>query len=446
MGVSNKMAINTARISSLGAVLLLSACATVPPPAAELPGAEESATAVNGARQLGNIDSEVIEAQMAERQALIEAINRDGRPVSGGRSDDRAPTPVTPPGTDVVVLNYEQGELRDILADMADALDITLVIDPTISEVVSLRTAANRPLAYADIWPLMRLLTRQAGVVVEEVDNIYYARRSDAALPFALATPDTLAGSRAGTVLQITPLRHLSATAALELLGPLLEGEGMIQRIANSQVLAITASASQLRRVNELLRLIDDDPFRNQGIQLYPLAMASASELAEELYEVLQLIEGEHPAYQVMALPRINAILVTAPASRGFTEISRWVQLLDADRQEQREQLFRYRVKNLNATDLAVTLTEVFRSDDRNDDEPRQSPAELRRQTEDGLQAGLESEPAAPATTVAQIAVSADLRVSIVADDATNSLLIRATPRDYQQLLATISQLDIVPL
>ena len=44
------------------------------------------------------------------------------------------------------------------------------------------------------------------------------------------------------------------------------------------------------------------------------------------------------------------------------------------------------------------------------------------------------------------MAVSADLRVTIVADEATNSLLIRANPRDYRQLMATINQLDAVPL
>lgn len=41
--------------------------------------------------------------------------------------------------------------------------------------------------------------------------------------------------------------------------------------------------------------------------------------------------------------------------------------------------------------------------------------------------------------------VSADLSVSIVADEDTNSLLIRSTPRDYRQLLTIISRLDTLP-
>ncbi|MDA9301119.1 hypothetical protein N9Q49_02215, partial [bacterium] len=43
-------------------------------------------------------------------------------------------------------------------------------------------------------------------------------------------------------------------------------------------------------------------------------------------------------------------------------------------------------------------------------------------------------------------AIAANLAVKIVADEATNSLLIRSTARDYRQLLTTINQLDAVPL
>jgi len=409
----------------------------------------------NGVEQVAMID----EAAEEERLRLIEQINTEGQVRTAGGYRETAPSPVQTPDNDVVELNYEQAELREILADMADALDITMVIDPTIADQVSIRTAANRPLSFGDVWPLMRLLTREAGVIMERIGNVYYVRRSESQLPMEIATLDRPAGGTAAAIMQITPLTYISVTSALELIAPLVEPDGRIVRISNSNILAITANESQLSRINELLSLIDDDPFRNQGIQLYPLNFAGAEDLASELQEVLALIEGSNPAYQVMALPRINALLVTAPASRGFNEIGRWVRLLDADRQEQAEQLFQYRVKNLNATELAITLTEVFRTDDYRENGGRVS-AEQREQREQAQMRaaarqalGLTDEQAAQViaeprdgTLVTQVAVSADLRVSIVADDATNSLLIRASPRDYRQLLATISQLDAVPL
>jgi len=41
--------------------------------------------------------------------------------------------------------------------------------------------------------------------------------------------------------------------------------------------------------------------------------------------------------------------------------------------------------------------------------------------------------------------VSANISVTIVADEDTNSLLVRSTPRDYRQLLTTINNLDTLP-
>jgi general secretion pathway protein D len=51
-----------------------------------------------------------------------------------------------------------------------------------------------------------------------------------------------------------------------------------------------------------------------------------------------------------------------------------------------------------------------------------------------------------PVSGAVNVAISANIQVTIVADEPTNSLLIRANPRDYRQLLATISQLDVAPL
>ena len=128
---------------------------------------------------------------------------------------------------------------------------------------------------------------------------------------------------------------------------------------------------------------------------------------------------------------------------------------LDADRQEQNEQLFRYRVKNLNAVELATTLTDVFRIDENNNDDDEVQPArnitprEIFRDRFGDDAAGEAAETVIgiePQNNGAETSVSANLRVSIVADEPTNSLLIRANPRDYRQLLTTINQLDTAPL
>ena len=388
-----------------------------------------------------------------EQQNLIEEINRDGLSFSYPGFSEQVPAPVDVQGPDVVELNYEQADLRLVLEQLAESLDISILIDPSIDKRISIRTSPDRPLQRDDIWPLIRLLTRDAGIFLERVGDVYNARMINSSLPADIIGPDSSAETVNSQVMQITPLTYVSTETAVEALGPLLAPEGSVSQLGSRDLLMITASDFLLQRANELLMLIDADPFSNQGIHLYQLSNANAPEVAEELVEILELIEGASPAYQVRGIERINAILVTAPASRGFEEISRWVEILDADSQEQVEQLFMYKVKNLDALELAETLSTVFEEED----DPLTPPNIGRSDTlnivdtlaAEASQTATAETGQVPLTTVgtsANGAVSANLTVKIVADEATNSLLIRSTARDYRQLLTTISQLDVVPL
>ncbi len=450
---------NIRPIALLGFAVALSSCASMQSGTGSQNGTSAPVTppaSATASRDATQSSDEMSARQMAEatdnaeRQQLISEINRDGRRPGGDGYREAVPEPSQPPEQDVVALNYEQADLRDVLTELADALDITMIIDPTIADLVSIRTAPNRPLSYEDIWPLVRLLTRRNGVLLEREGDVYYARKGESNLPVEIVTPDNLQSGTASQVMQITPLTYISVESALEILTPLVEPDGTVVRISNSNTLAVNASRAQLSRVNELLDLIDDDPFLNQGIQLYPLSNASAADVAQELEDILLLIEGGSPAFQVQALERINSLLVTAPATRGFDEISRWIRILDADRQEQEEQLFQYRVKNLNATELATTLTEVFRLEDEGDeirtrigqDQDAGERTPTMALNEQG-EAVLRNPPSGP---VSSFVVSANLRVTIVADEATNTLLIRSNPRDYRQLLSIINQLDSAPL
>ena len=388
-----------------------------------------------------------------EQQNLIEEINRDGLSFSYPGFSEQVPVPVDVQGPDVVELNYEQADLRLVLEQLAESLDISILIDPSIDKRISIRTSPDRPLQREDIWPLIRLLTRDAGIFLERVGDVYNARMINSSLPADIIGPDSSAETVNSQVMQITPLTYVSTETAVEALGPLLAPEGSVSQLGSRDLLMITASDFLLQRANELLMLIDADPFSNQGIHLYQLSNANAPEVAEELVEILELIEGASPAYQVRGIERINAILVTAPANRGFEEISRWVEILDADSQEQVEQLFMYKVKNLDALELAETLSTVFEEED----DPLTPPNIGRSDTlnivdtlaAEASQTATAETGQAPLTTggtSANGAVSANLTVKIVADEATNSLLIRSTARDYRQLLTTISQLDVVPL
>lgn len=371
-------------------------------------------------------------------------INRVGRVIQLGQFVEERPQITVPEGT-TVELNYEQEDLRLVFEQLGDQLQINMVIDPTIDDRVSLRSSPDNPLQYEDLWPLMRMLARNAGVTIEQAGNVYRFMKNNSNIPAEIVTPGFLNDATSSEVLQVTPLTYISVESALAILNPLLQPDGTIIRLGTSNIIGISGTPQQLERVNALLQVVDDDPFQNQGIQLYELLNSRAPDVAQELTNILNLIEGEQSSYQVLGLERINSLLVLAPANRGFEEVTRWIRILDAESQEQVEQLFFYKVKNLNANTLAETLTRVFEQNEEN------RPAGVA-STESASAEGDAAETSIAAAVVAADAaaategvVSANISVTIVADVDTNSLLVRSTPRDYRQLLTTINNLDTPP-
>lgn len=374
-----------------------------------------------------------------QQEELDPGINRVGRVIQLGMFAEERPQVEVPEGT-TVELNFEQEDLRLVFEQLGDQLQINMVIDPTIDNKVSLRSSPDNPLQYRDLWPLMRMLARNAGVTIEQAGNIYRFMKNNSNIPTEIVMPSWMSDATSSEVLQVTPLTYISVETALALLSPLIQPEGTIIRLGQANLIGISGSPQQLQRVNALLDVIDDDPFQNQGIQLYELFNSQAAEVSQELTNILGLIDGEQSSYQVLGLERINAVLVLSPANRGFDEVTRWISILDAESQEQVEQLFFYKVKNLSATSLAQTLTSVF---EQNEDNRAVASGETETSSSDGE--GEASTEVSVEESAPDGVVSANLSVTIVADEDTNSLLVRSTPRDYRQLLTTINNLDTVP-
>ena len=158
-------------------------------------------------------------AESFEQEAIIAEINRDGRPLIYPGLEAPVPAPTDAEGPDIVELNYEQADLRMVLEQLADALDISILIDPSIDNRISIRTSPERPLQRNDIWPLMRLLTRDAGIFLERVGDIYNARRVSSRLPADIVGPDSQIEAGSAQVMQVTPLTFVSTEAAIQAIG-----------------------------------------------------------------------------------------------------------------------------------------------------------------------------------------------------------------------------------
>jgi len=346
---------------------------------------------------------------------------------------------------DPIELDFEQVPLRQIIDILVDALNISVVIDPTINQKVTIRTAPDKPLRKKDLWPLLQMLLDDAGVSMKKRKGIYHLKRSSPKFPGTIGLKsETLSNATSSDVLQITPLRYITGQAAQTVINPLIQPEGRIITMPTLNIIGIITTPQYLKRVNQLLHIIDADPFLHRGMRLFRLLNSKAGEIQSELDRILKAVyDKSPPTYQVIALERINSLLVIAPPNSGFNEVATWVEILDERSEESGEQVFIYKVKNLEASKLASTLSSVFKLDKAAAEKQKLSKNRQNALPSRNNRGGPPSFPTPFGGS--NNTVSADLKVTLVADESTNSLLIRASARDYRQLLATISILDRVP-
>lgn len=224
---------------------------------------------------------------------------------------------------EIVQLDYEQIEIRQILEDLADALGMSIVIDPSVSGKITMRTSPNQPLKNKDLWSVLNMLLNESGISLEKKAGLYYAKQSPLNLPLDIGYPSLIKNTDASLALQVTPLKSISAKTALTVLKPLIGPNSKVSQISQLNMLAIIGSSDQLNRINGLIQIIDSDPFKHLGIRLYKIKQAEAKEIATELESILKLVEGEKSSYKVLGLERINSLLVVAPPKRGFKAVDR---------------------------------------------------------------------------------------------------------------------------
>jgi len=363
---------------------------------------------------------------------------------------------------EIVQLDYEQIEIRQILEELADALGMSIVIDPSISGKITMRTSPNQPLRNKDLWQVLNMLLHESGISLEKKSGLYYAKKSPLTIPAEVGYPSLIKDSNESIVLQITPLKNISASAAITVLKPVLGSKSKISQIAQLNMLAIISSTDQLSRINGLLELVDADPFKHRGIRLYKIKDAEATKIAKELAEVLKLIDGDKSSYEVLGLERINSILVVAPPRRGFKPVDRWVKILDESADETlQEQIFIYHCKSVKCETLAGTLNSIFEKSDSKSSSTTKTTSTasanvFRTVPKDSLNVKSKNKnkkatTKASATNKTKTSKnktknSADIDVTIVADSDTNSLIVRTTGKDYRSLLNTIKLLDQTPL
>ncbi|MEQ9608430.1 MAG: type II secretion system secretin GspD, partial [Kiloniellaceae bacterium] len=386
-----------------------------------------------------------------------------GLPTSGPRGLQIAEVQDTAAG---VTLNFVDADLREVIrAVLEDTLDLNYVVDPNVQGRVTLQT--SQPLAPEQVLPTLEELLRMNGAALLESDGLFRVVPADrAGLGIANLSYDGPSGR--GIATRVIPLQFVSANELGNIAQSFVANPGSIRAEPSRNLLFVTGSRSEITAVNNLLAVLDVDWLAGMSFALEPLEAVTPEVIVGELQQILDDPNGPRLSDLVRFVPieRMNAVLIVSKLPRYLDVARRWVARLDQGTSNAQRN-HDYYVQNRRAADLAETLGNIFEADTAKvslDAQPSiapgLTPATLTSEPE-APEAGApgnlgqpslgQSPAAAPQvksgrTVAGSIAYGGGGNIRIIADDASNSLVVMATPEGYRQVEAALRRLDILPL
>ena len=390
-----------------------------------------------------------------------------------------------------ITLNFVDADVRDVVRTvLGGTLNLNYAIDAKVKGTVTLQTSS--PINRSAVLPTLESVLRLSGIGLVHVDGVYHV------LPIAAAARGMVA-PRLGQIpamsgeafgLRIVPLKHVSAADMSKLLEPLVSKGAILHIDADRNLIIFGGTSRELRTLMEIVEIFDVDWLSGMSFALYPLKFANPKDLIGDLEKVFGGQAGGPLAGVVRFYPvsRSNSLLVVTSNAEYLEKAEAWIERLDIGDDSGERRLFVYRVENSRAVDIADILGKIFSSGVETSRSasllaPGLSSSQIssRRQTSSlptsqtatpqARTAGpplnaLQVSPVRPsraapsrtaevpatATQVARAvpeglaAISEDAKVRIVADEANNTLVILATPRQYRMISAALRQLDTVPL
>ncbi|MDB9822798.1 type II secretion system secretin GspD [Deltaproteobacteria bacterium] len=217
-------------------------------------------------------------------------------------------------------------------------------------------------------------------------------------------------------VTQLIPLKYADPEEIKKALGSLISKNSLMISYAPTGMLIVADVESNIRR---LLKIIDviDVAGTGEEISVIPLKHATADDMAKSLSTVFKSASGTAARaaqaaseVQIVADERTNSLIILA-SELDTIRIRQLIDLLDKETPKGEGDIHVYYLQNANAEDLSQVL------------------------------AAIPSGQSGSAQGGTSQVVSRD--VQIVADKATNSLIITANKGDYRLLEEVIQKLDI---
>ena len=439
------------------ALVLLAGCASAPQPQVRhsdrLPGAQA------GQQAAGEGD--------IRRSVLDELGDAGPAPVirrgSGAPIDQRAASAPPPSlaSSGQASFNFEGESLQAVVkAILGDMLGQSYSIAPGIQGTVTVAT--QKPVGAAGALALLDQVLAQNGARMVYGDGRYNIVPADQALSSGVVPRTGAAALARGFEVRVVPLHYVGAAEMEKILKPYARPNAIVGVDPARNMITVAGTRAELENYLRTIQVFDVDWMASMSVGVFPLQSGRASSVVQDLERVFGEAGSAPTAgmFRFMALDSTNAIMVITSQPKYLDEIQKWIDRIEGGSGDGR--LFAYELKYIKARDLADRLAEVFGgSAAGNRDDASLMPGVDSTEIRDGgvddrsgissadVGTGLGEGGNLPAARNGNGRVTLKVdgaTVGVSAVEDTNSLLVRASPAQWQSIRQVIERLDVMPM
>lgn len=390
-------------------------------------------------------------------------------------------------------LNFDDADLSEVAkVILSDILGKNYTISPQVSGKVTLQT--TQPLSKGDLIPTLEMILSVNNAALVTESGLYVIKPSNEAMYSSTFKSFGSSSMPSGYQTRVIPIRNVAAGEIAEILKPMLPEKAQLSVDANRNILLASGSAGELNRIQDFVSTFDVDVLKGRSFALFTPAHVDASKIIEELGPIFNRVSegekkaGENSFFRFIAIERLNAILAITHNPKYLHDIENWVVRLDRTSSDVSGGVNVYRAQNINALDLAYTLSNIFGTSSMMGSSSRSaSIASGRRSTtasnkssmsggsnsssNSGSNSGFGSSGSLSSNagaggmnnrnqrsggsnsinsnTFGSGGVNNDsemAKVKIIPDEGNNALVIVANSEEYAKILRVIKQLDVLPL
>lgn len=418
--------------------LCLSACATAPPAndSGQMAAGGASATPAKG--DTAQIADVPIEAPDLSSEPAIFIGNDEGAKLPPARP------PIRLDG-EAVMLNFEQAPLNEVIHTiLGDTLGLDYVIENQVPGEITLRTRS--PIPRDQLLPILESLLRNNNVLMIRGPNDRFFISASGNIRSTVPSFTSEPGVGYSNV--IVPLQYISANEMADILKPVARDDAFVRVDSGRNLLILAGTQLQLQGWLDIVTTFDVDQLAGKSVGIFPLANSTVEELFAELEHILATsgpadgVGGIASMVRVMPVERLNSIMVVSPRAHYIQTVQGWIEELDSIEDPASEPILQvYPVRNGNAGQLASLLSTIYGGGSGGVSSTGGVAPGMTEATSGGG-----SDAAGKRRSGGSGGGTFDLGddVRVVSDDYNNSLLVYATPYEYQKIERILSKLDVV--